>query len=47
MQDDCEEIYPAVLVNAKQGEFAYRRMREINSPFLTNVFGPIQPQNGK
>ena len=48
MQDDCDEIYPAVLVSTKQGPYAYESMTDVDTPFETIVYGPAaQNQNGK
>ena len=48
MQDDCDEIYPAVLVNILRGQQAYNSIDDLNTPFQTKIYGPPPPdQNGK
>ena len=48
MQEDCDEIYPAVLVNIVRDQEAYDIMNNPNSPFLARFYGPApQDQNGK
>ena len=48
MQEDCDEIYPAVLVNIVRDQEAYDIMNNQNSPFLARFYGPAQQdQNGK
>ena len=47
MQEDCDEIYPAVLVNIMKGQEAYNNLRNQNTIFQTKTYGPIpQDQNG-
>ena len=48
MQTDCDEIYPAILVDTYYGNDAERRFRQDISPFRGIILGP-QPQdkNGK
>ena len=48
MQEECDEIYPAVLVNTMRGQRVYSYLDDINTPFLTTLYGPPpQDQNGE
>ena len=44
MQDECDEIYPAVLVNSIYGSYAERKLHEADTPFVAKMYGP-QKQN--
>ena len=46
MQDDCDEIYPAMLVNTMSGQAVYDL--DLNTAFESIVYGPrAQNQNGE
>ena len=48
MQDECGEIYSAVLHNTIHGYAAERQLNEANTVFLGMIFGPeSQDENGK
>ena len=50
IQEDCDEIYPAVLVNTVNGRRAYnlKNSGDITTRFLIQAFGPrSRDQNGK
>ena len=48
MQDECDEIYPAVLSNVLRGQDAYDCLENTNTPFLSKAYGPaVQYQDGK
>ena len=48
MQDECDEIYSAVLRNTMHGNAAERQLNMANPPFLGMIFGPeSQDENGK
>ena len=40
MQEECEEIYPAVLHNIMHGSAAERELNNGDTPFLAELFGP-------
>ena len=40
MQDECDEIYPAVLINILHGRNADMQMHYVHSPFLGKFYGP-------
>ena len=47
MREGCSEIYPAVLINIRQGRDAYFNIRDVNTPYVTNAYGPAaEDQNG-
>ena len=47
MQEECKEIYPAVLVNSLWGQEAKRQWNNINNPFAGKVYGPQLQDKGK
>ena len=48
MQDECDEIYSAVLRNTVHAYAAERQLNEANTVFLGMIFGPeSQDENGK
>ena len=48
MQQDCDEIYPAVLVNTVRGQAVYDILEDINGPFQAKLYGPLaEEQNGE
>ena len=50
IQEGCDEIYPAVLVNTVKGRRAYnlKNSGDITTPFLIQAFGSqSRDQNGK
>ena len=48
MQDECDEIYSAVLINTMQGNAAGRQLNEADTPFLGIMYGPERKvKNGK
>ena len=42
MQDDCGDIYPAVLVNILRGQEAYNALDDTDTPFETKIYGPTR-----
>ena len=48
MQDECDEIYSAVLHNTMQGIAARRQLNEADTTFMTVIHGPQrQVKNSK
>ena len=45
MQDECDEIYPAVLVNSFQGSRTRKRLEDVNTPFVAIMYGPPGQNN--
>ena len=45
MQDECDEIYPAVLVNSFQGSRTRKRLEDVNTPFVAIMYGPPRQNN--
>ena len=49
MQDGCDEIYPAILVNILHDQEANRELYDKSTPFFGKLYGPqiqIQEKNG-
>ena len=46
LQEDCDEIYAAILVNTIRGEAAYRQIEISDGTFVGRIFGPKLEENG-